>query len=104
MFTVWPEHETLLSMFEDEYFRNHTWIWDDKPHWAYDKPEFMRLVSERDAFEWTPNTLTSEVRLKGKNARIKLFSDTPNLKEYQMRATPSEIWEIVEDSFLDVGR
>jgi len=104
MFTVWPEHETLLSMFEDEYFQNHIWIWDDKPHWAYDKPEFMRLVSERDAFEWTPNTLTSEVRLKGKNARIKLFSDTPNLKEYQMRATPSQKWEPVEDSFeLDLS-
>ncbi|MCK4880582.1 MAG: hypothetical protein KAS82_07980, partial [Bacteroidales bacterium] len=99
MFTAGQEHETLLSMFEDEYFLNHTWIWDDKPHWAYDKPEFMRLVSDRNAIEWTPNTIDSEVRIEGNVARIKLFSDTPNLKEYQMRVIPSEEWEHVEDSF-----
>lgn len=105
MFTVWPEHETLLSMYEDGYFRDHTWIWDDKPHWAYDNPGFMRRVNDRDAIEWTPNTLASEVRIKGNVASISLFSDTPNLKEYQMRAVPSEKWEGVEDSFeLDLGR
>ncbi len=104
MFTVWPEHETLLSMYEDDYFRNHIWIWDDKPHWAYDKPEFMRLVSDRDAFEWTPNTIASEVRIKGNVARISLFSDTPNLTEYQMRVIPAGEWEVVEESFgLDLS-
>jgi len=98
MFTVWPEHETLLSFFADEYFQNHTWIWDDKPHWAYAKPEFMRLVPERDAIEWTPNTIASEVLIKGNIARIKLISETPNLKEYQMRASPLGKWEAVEES------
>jgi hypothetical protein len=104
MFSVWPEHETLLSMFEDDYFRDHIWIWDDKPHWAYDKPEFMRLVSKRDAIEWTPNTIASEVRIKGNVAAIRLFSDTPNLKEYQMRAASSGMWEAVGDSIdLDLS-
>jgi len=98
MFTVWPEHETLLSMYEDDYFRNHTWIWDGKPHWAYDKPEFMRRVSDRDAIEWTPNVITSEVLIEGYMARIKLLSETPNLKEYQIRIGPSGEWEMVEDS------
>lgn len=104
MFTVWPDFETMLSFFEDEYFRDHTWIWDDKPHWAYAKPEFMRFVSDRDAIEWTPNTIAPEVRIKGKLAAIRLISDTPNLKEYQMRVPPSEMWEAVEDSFeLDLS-
>jgi hexosaminidase len=98
MFTVWPEHETLLSMYEDDYFLTHTWIWDGKPHWAYDKPEFMRRVNDRDAFEWTPNVISSEVKLEGRMARIRLFSETPNLKEYQMRIGPSGGWERVEDS------
>ena len=99
MFSVWPEHETLLSMYEDDYFMNHTWIWDDKPHWAYDKPEFMRWVSDRDAIEWTPNTIDSEVWIEGNVAKIKLFSDTPNLKEYQMKVLPAGGWNPVEDSF-----
>ncbi|MEA3462761.1 MAG: beta-N-acetylhexosaminidase [Bacteroidota bacterium] len=98
MFTVWPEHETMLSFYEDDYFRNHTWIWDGKPHWAYDKPEFMRLVSDRDAIEWTPNVISSEVLIEGHMARIRLHSETPNLKEYQLRIAPSGGWETVEDS------
>lgn len=98
MFTVWPEHETLLSMYEDDYFRNHTWIWDGKPHWAYDKPEFMRRVNDRDAIEWTPNVIYSEVHLEGSMARIRLFSETPNLKGYQLRLGSSGEWESVEDS------
>ncbi len=98
MFSVWPEHETLLSFYEDDYFRNHTWIWDGKPHWAYDKPEFMRLVRERDAIEWTPNVISSEIRIKGQRAAIRLFSDTPNLKAYQLRKASLGEWETVGDS------
>jgi len=101
MFTVWPEHETLLSMYEDDYFRNNTWIWDGKPHWAYDKTEFMRLVKDRNAIEWTPNVILSEVQIEGQRARIRLHSETPNLREYQLRTAPSGGWEAVEDS-LDV--
>ena len=98
MFTVWPEHETLLSMYADDYFLNHTWIWDGKPHWAYDKPEFMRRVSDRDAIEWTPNVISSEVWIEGQKVRIRLFSETPNLKEYQLRIGSSGDWQAVKDS------
>ncbi len=98
MFTVWPDHETLLTMYEDEFFDNNTWIWGDNPHWAYDKPEFMRLVKERDAIEWTPNTIASEVQIEGDVAKIKLVSETPNLAAYQMQEMPSEKWEQVNDS------
>jgi hypothetical protein len=98
MFTAWPEHQTMLSMYEDDYFVNHTWIWDDKPHWAYDKPEFMRLVRDRDAIEWTPNTIVSEILIEGVIAMIELTSETPNLKEYQMKEGVSGDWQAVDES------
>lgn len=99
MFTAWPDHQTMLSMYEDDYFVNHTWIWGGKPHWAYDKPEFMRLVRDRDAIEWTPNTIASEVQMEGNVARIRLISDTPNLKECQMKEGDSGDWQPVDDAF-----
>lgn len=98
MFTAWPEHETMLSMYADDYFKNHTWFWGDGPHWAYAKPEFMRLVEDRDAIEWTPNTISSDVLIEGNVAKISLTSDTPNLKEYQMRDGKSGEWQRVEES------
>ncbi len=97
MFTAWPNHETLLSMYEDEYFKSHTWFWGDGPHWAYEKPDFMRLVKDRDAIDWTPNTIASEILIEGDVAEIKLNSEKPNLKEYQMKVMPSEEWEKVDD-------
>jgi hypothetical protein len=98
-FTRWPEAKDLLIMYEDDYFKNHTWIWDNKPHWAYAKPEFMKLVQERDAIYWTPNTIASKVDINGKVAYITLQSTTPNLKEYRMKELPAGEWGRVEDSF-----
>lgn len=101
MFTVEPDHITLLSMYEDDYFRSHTWYWGDNRHWAYDKPEFMRLVNDRDVIDWTPNTLASEVMIEGAVATITLSSNTPNLKAYQMKKMPSGNWEQVDET-IDV--
>jgi hypothetical protein len=98
MFTAWPDHITLLSMYEDDYFKTHTWYWGDNPHWAYAKPEFMRLVGDRDAIEWTPNTIASEVLIEGEVAHIHLKSETPNLKTYQMKEIPSEDWTQVGET------
>ncbi|KPL26069.1 MAG: hypothetical protein AMS23_03385 [Bacteroides sp. SM1_62] len=99
MFTAWPEHQTMLSMYEDDYFVNNTWIWGDKPHWAYAKPEFMRLVRDRDAIEWTPNTIASEIQIEDDMAEIRLISETPNLHTYQMKEVPSGDWKKVGGSF-----
>ncbi len=98
MFTVWPKFETLLTMYADDYFNNNTWIWGDKPHWAYDKPEFMIIEPNRDAIEWSPNTIDSKLSIEGHVAHIKLISDTPNLKEYQMKEMVSEDWQKVESN------
>ncbi|NMC38794.1 MAG: transglutaminase domain-containing protein [Bacteroidales bacterium] len=100
IFTVWPEYKDLLIMYRDDFFRNNTWIWGGKPHWAYAQPEFMKPVDERTEIYWTPNTISSEVLIEGKVATVKLKSDTPNLKEYQVRQKPSTAWEKVDSAYV----
>jgi hypothetical protein len=97
MFTIWPDYDSPMLMYEDNYFVNNTWIWDDKPHWAYDT-EYMVLEKNRKAIEWTPNTISSDVAITDKKAVITLTSSTPNLKEYQMKSNDSDIWNKVEDN------
>jgi len=101
MFTVWPDYTTLRIMYDDEFFRNHTWIRSGKPYWTYDHPEFMLKVQDRDAIEWTPNTIASSVAIDGDKATIELISDTPNLEEYQMKELPSGSWVKV-DSIIEI--
>lgn len=99
IFTVWPNHETMLTMYADDYFKNNIWIWDEKPHWAYEKSDFMNLETDRKAIEWTPNTISSELRIEGQVAYIQLTSDTPNFREYQMKKSPLGNWQKVDDEF-----
>lgn len=100
IFTVWPDHKELLIMYEDDFFRNNTWIWDGKPHWAYAKPEFMKLVKDREKIYWTPNTIELKVMIEANIAEIELTSSTPNLKEYQMKKLPSGNWETIENKVI----
>lgn len=100
MFTAWPKYRELLIMYEDEYFKNHTWIWGGKPHWAYEKPQFMKLVQDRNKIYWTPNTIASQTDINGKIVHIVLRSDTTNLKEYQMKDLSTGEWIRVENNFL----
>lgn len=90
-FTVWPDFKTLLIMYEDDYFKTHEWLWDGKPHWAYDT-EFLIAEPNRDAIEWSPNVIASKVVIDGDIARIELKSDTPNLKEYQIKRAQESQW------------
>jgi hypothetical protein len=57
------------------------------------------LIQDRDALYWTPNTIASSVLIEGNVAHIKLCSETPNLKEYQMKQLPSEEWKAVDSQF-----
>ena len=99
MFTSWPNHTELLIMYNDDFFKNNTWIWDGKPHWAYKQPEFLKLVQDRNQIYWTPNTISSNVKISGNMAHIELASETPNLKEYQMKELPSGEWRTVQNKF-----
>ncbi|MBL7698495.1 MAG: transglutaminase domain-containing protein [Chitinophagaceae bacterium] len=86
----WPNTNTdLMVVYEDEYFKTHTWLWDGKPFWGY-KPELMRRVQDRKAIEWTPNTIQSNVSIQKDQATIDLTSATPNLQTYQMKEPGGE--------------
>lgn len=99
MQTYWPDHKYLLYVYEDDYAKNHTWIWGGKPHWAYNT-EFMKMIPDRDVIEWTPNTIASTVTIEGNKATIELKSDTPNFEEYQMKDLVSgNAWQKVDDKF-----
>jgi len=86
-----------MIVYEDDYFKNHTWLWDGKPHWAY-KTGYMTRVKDRKAIEWTPNTISSKLSIDGNKARIELYSITPNFKTYQMKELPDENWKDVSNS------
>ncbi len=95
MFTQWPKHNVLLIMYGDDYFKNNTWIRGKRPHWIYGSPESLRVVEDIDEIYFTPNTIASHVAIDGGTAKIKLVSDTPGFKEYQMRKIPGDKWETV---------
>jgi hypothetical protein len=87
----------ILTMYNDEYFKTHKWMWDGKPHWAYNT-KYMNLVEDRKAIEWTPNTIASKVTIKENRAEIQLTSNTPNLKTYQMKELPDNTWKDVSSA------
>ena len=94
-YSNWPKTNTdYMIVYEDDYFKNHTWLWDGKPLWAYNT-EYMNRVKERKAIEWTPNTISSKVTIEGNKERIELSSITPNLKTYQMKEMPGGDWKDV---------
>lgn len=78
------DENAALTMYSDDYFKSHTWIWDKKPHWAYNT-RHMKLVADRNAIEWTPNTLASQVTIDGSKAAVELKTSTPNLKTFQLK-------------------
>lgn len=99
-FTAWPDDNATLIMFNDEFYKNNTWIWNGNLHWTSRHPEYLKLVDDRKAIEWTPNTISSEVSIQGDEALVKLKSETPNFKCYQMKELPAEDWQEVGDSII----
>jgi hypothetical protein len=99
IFTAWPDYKTRLIMYEDEYYKNNTWIRGNRPHWIYGSPGDLLLVRDSDEIYFTPNTIGSRVEITGNSARIYLKSDTPNLKEYQVRKFPGDRWVKVDPVF-----
>ncbi|MEN8229077.1 MAG: transglutaminase domain-containing protein [Bacteroidota bacterium] len=97
--SVWPDYKEIVLWYQDDFFKNNRWIRNGKPHWAYNHPEIVIMTEERDAIEWTPNTIAAEVTIDGTSATITLNSDTPNLKEYQVRRSPLGEWKKVDEVF-----
>ncbi len=98
-FSSWPEHSGRIVMYEDDFYRSNIWTRDGKPCWIYEHMEDILLIQDRDVIEWTPNTIEAKVTFKDSKALFLLTSDTPNLKEYQMKESPSGDWVRVEKAF-----
>jgi hypothetical protein len=98
-FSAWPDHTGKVVMYEDDFYTNNIWVRDGKPCWIYDHMEEIRLIRERDQIEWTPNTIKTEVEIEGNRANIRLISDTPNLKEYQVRQSLAGDWSTCDENF-----
>ncbi len=54
--------------------------------------DVLVLEPDRNGFEWTPGVIRSEVAIRGNLADVTLTSQTPNLKEYQMKVLPGGRW------------
>lgn len=97
-FSVWPDHTGMVFLYEDDFARENVWVRDGNPCWIYDHPDDVEWITQREVIEWTPNTIASEVQIEGSEAVIKLNSDTPNLKGYQVRVSPSGEWQQVDET------
>lgn len=84
-------------VYDDEYWRTHTWGRGGSPHWAYDAGYFIP-IKKRGWIEWTPNVLRVRATITGTTANVRINSCTPNFKEYQIRAEGGS-WEPVENTF-----
>ena len=104
-FSAWPEQSDIEVMYEDDFYTKNIWIRDGEPCWIYSNMEIINLIKNPDLIEWTPNTIATEVNIDGNIASIKLISDTPNLKEYQIKKSSSGNWEKVDEIFsLDLKK
>ncbi|MEW6380159.1 MAG: transglutaminase-like domain-containing protein [bacterium] len=96
-FTSFPAApSSTLIMFEDDIFRRYTWYRDGRPHWAYDTP-YLITTTQRDWIYWTPNVISSTVKVQNGQAHIFLLSFTPNFKSFQIK-TADEGWQDCEES------
>jgi hypothetical protein len=97
-YTNWPNCPSdTLFMYDDAYFKTHTWLYNGKPHWAYHTP-FLNLVENRKEIEWTPNTILATTQIKnGDSLYVQLQSSTPNLRSYQVKMPPDSTWKDISD-------
>lgn len=100
-FVHWPDNVDLdnLLMYKDDYSDNHTWIRDGKPHWAYAADRFT-FISDRKAIEWRPDEVIIDAASNGDKAVIKLKTQMPNLKTFQMKNEGDSVWQNVSDSVV----
>jgi hypothetical protein len=99
-FSAYPNYQEKLLMYRDSFFNQGTWLWNGKPHWAYNTA-FLEYSSHPEAIYWSPNTISASIRIQGDKAHILLSSETPNLKTYQYTKDTAGDWKSC-DPDLDV--
>ena len=93
-----------LAVWEDEYFKTHTWRrWQEpdggraREHWALRANAFVR-VAHREWIEWTPNVTSVKATVRGGVARVRLLSNTPYFDRFEARQ-PGGQWGKTEAAF-----
>lgn len=98
IYSNWDNGISYLIMYEDDYFNTHQWIRaDGKPHWAYGTPYLIGVKDSTEIY-WTPNTITSDVKINSRHVTVKLRSITPFFRSYQMKNSKNGEWKDVSDS------
>ncbi|MFC1714539.1 transglutaminase-like domain-containing protein [Candidatus Poribacteria bacterium] len=96
--TIWPKRRSGYEyILDDDYWRNNTWYRGGKKHWAY-KAGYFKPIKESGLIYYTPNVLEVNTHIEGTAARVTIESDTPSLKQYQIRRR-GEDWEPVAERF-----
>jgi len=84
-FTAFPAAPcSTYWVWMDKFWKENTWYYTGKKHWAYGPGLFVALPN-RDWFDWTPNVISSRVKISGIEASVRLSSFTPNFKTYQIK-------------------
>jgi len=90
-------------VYDDEYWRSHTWFRDGREHWAY-KAGYFIPIRHRSWIEWTPNVLRVRTTIDGSAARVRIDSCTPNFKEYQIKGEEGGWTPVEADLVLPLTR
>jgi len=49
LFSAWPDHKGKVVMYEDDFYRNNTWMRDGKECWIYEHMKEILLITNRAA-------------------------------------------------------
>lgn len=94
--TVYPENYNGTSIaFVDDFYNTSTYYRDGKPV-SRETFDWWEKTKDRNVIEWTPNVLKVAAKIDRQELIIHISSDTPNLKEYQMKEGISGLWKTVE--------
>ncbi|WP_372933326.1 transglutaminase domain-containing protein [Mariniphaga sediminis] len=98
-YTIYPEEYNHLSIaYVDDFFSSSIYYRDGKPV-SQEVFDWWVKTKDKKVIEWTPNVLKVTAKVDGEKLNIHIASDTPNLKEYQMKEGVSGLWMPVNEKF-----
>jgi hypothetical protein len=89
------KNNEFIMVYQDDYYNNNTYYRSGAPV----DPDYMatwRKIKNRKSIEWSPNVLNISTKLIGDTVNIQIISETPNLKEYQIKENMNGSWKKVE--------
>ena len=95
-YSIHPEkYNEGILVYQDDYYNNNIYYRDGVPVSQKALDWFIK-VRHRDAIEWTPNVLKITAKISRDTLNVFITSDTPNLKEYQIKEDEKGQWRSTE--------